>query len=113
MLAVVGEHGVHAVRHGLRQGAQEVGGDARSGALVQLGKGELRGAVDGHEKVEFALLGPDFGDVDVEVADRISLEALARGLAAVGLRQARDAVVRLRHRCRAERVRCGMVGCRA
>ena len=39
VLAVVGEHGVHAVGHGLQQGAQEVCGDARGGALVQLVKG--------------------------------------------------------------------------
>ena len=55
VLAVIGERGV-------QQGAQEVGGDPRGGALVQLGKGELRGSVDGHEKVELALLGPDLGD---------------------------------------------------
>jgi len=38
--------------------------------LVQLDEGELAGAVDGHQQVEAALLGPDLGDVDVEVADR-------------------------------------------
>jgi hypothetical protein len=47
---------------------------------VQLGKGELGGAVDGNEEVELALLGPHLGDVDVEVADRVGLEARAPGL---------------------------------
>ena len=110
VLAVVGEHGVHAARQGLLQGAQEVGGDARGGALVQLGKGERRGAVDGDEEVELALLGPDLGDVDVEVADRIGLEALAGRLVAVGFRQARDAVAL---EAAMQRASCGMVGCRA
>jgi hypothetical protein len=35
---------------------------------VQLGEGELAGAVDGDEQVELALLGADLGDVEVEVA---------------------------------------------
>src|SRR5215210_7590131 len=48
--------------------------------------------VYGHEEVELALLGSDLGDVDVEVADRIRLEPLLRGLVALGLGQARDAV---------------------
>jgi hypothetical protein len=52
---------------------------------VELGKGELRGPVNGHEEVELALRGPDLGNVDVEVADRVGLEALAGGLVAVGL----------------------------
>jgi hypothetical protein len=42
--------------------------------------------------VEFALLGSDLGDVDVEVADRVGLEALAGRLVAIGLGEARDAV---------------------
>jgi hypothetical protein len=40
--------------------------------------------------VEFALLGPDLGDVDVEVADRVGLEALADRLVALGLGQPRS-----------------------
>jgi hypothetical protein len=92
VVAVVGEHGVHAVWHGLEQGAEEVRGDARGGTLVELGESELRGAVDSHEEVELALLGPDLGDIDVEEADRVGLEALAGRPVAVGLGEARDAV---------------------
>ena len=77
-----------AIGDGLKESAEEVGGDADGGALVELSKGELRGAVDGNEEVELALLGPDLGDVDVEEADRISLEAFAYGLVAVGLGKA-------------------------
>jgi hypothetical protein len=46
---------------------------------MHLDEGELRGAVDGGQKIELALLGPDFGDIDMEVADRIGLELLVPG----------------------------------
>jgi len=52
-----------------------------------LGEGELRGSVDGDEEVELALLGPDLGDVNMEDADGVGLEALADRLVAVGLGQ--------------------------
>ena len=84
---VVGEHGVHAVRDGLQESPQEVARDPRGGPLVQLDEGKLRGTVDSHEKMELALLGPDLGDVDVEEADGVGLEALADGLVAAGLGQ--------------------------
>jgi hypothetical protein len=40
--------------------------------------------------VELALLGPDLGDVDMEVADRVALELAPVGLVAVDLRQPAD-----------------------
>ena len=42
--------------------------------------------------MELAFLGPDLGDVDVEVADRIGLELLLRRLVAFDIGQAADAV---------------------
>jgi hypothetical protein len=59
---------------------------------VQFDKGELGGAVDGDEQIEPALCGSHFGDVDVEVADRIGLELALGGRLALDLRQPRDAV---------------------
>jgi len=41
---------------------------------MQIGEGELRGPIDGGEEVEPALRGAYVGNVDVEVADRVSLE---------------------------------------
>ena len=81
--AVVGQHGVDLVGDGRGEGPQEVGGDAAGGLLVQLDEGELGRAVDGHEEIELALLGPDLGDVDVEEADRVALELGLFGLVAL------------------------------
>ena len=77
------EHRVDLVGHGRDKVAEEVARDAPRRLLVQLDKGELGRAVDGHEEVELALLGPDLGNVDVEEADRIALELGALRLAAV------------------------------
>ena len=59
---------------------------------MQLDKGELARAVDSHEEVELALLGPDLGNVDVEEANRVALEPGARRLVPIGVRQPADAV---------------------
>jgi hypothetical protein len=59
---------------------------------MQLHEGELGCAVDRDQQVELALLGSDFRDIDVEVADRVALELGAPRLVAVGVGQARDAV---------------------
>ena len=42
--------------------------------------------------MQLALLGPNLGDVDVEVADRIGLEGLLGGLVALDLGEPADAV---------------------
>ena len=57
MGAVVGHYG---------EGAKEVTGDLPGGLFVQLREGELRGPVDGDEKVKLALLGAHLGDVDMK-----------------------------------------------
>jgi hypothetical protein len=90
--AVVGQHGVDRVGHGGHQSAQEVRGDPAGCPLVQLSEGELARAVDGDEQGEASLFRVHLGDVDVEVADRVGLEAGALGLVAFGVRQPGDAV---------------------
>lgn len=60
--------------------------------LGEVGEGELRGSVDGHEEIEHAFLGADLGDVDVAVADGISLEPALAGLGVFHLRKPGDAV---------------------
>ena len=68
MDAVVGQHRVDLVGHGLCQSTEEVTGDARDGLLVQLDEGELGSSFDGDDEIEPSLLGADLGDVDMEVA---------------------------------------------
>jgi hypothetical protein len=71
---------------------QEVSCDPSCGPLVELGGGELRGPADGEEEVEPALRGADFGDVNMEVADRIGLEFALDALAVFDVREPRGAV---------------------
>jgi hypothetical protein len=59
---------------------------------MQFDEGELRGSVDCDNEVEFALRGSDFSNVDMKIADRVSLEfSLRRGFA-FDLRQPGDPV---------------------
>ncbi|MFK4529215.1 hypothetical protein ABIF90_007274 [Bradyrhizobium japonicum] len=90
--AIVREDGVNLIRHGLDEILQEVGGDAPGGYLVQLCVGELRGAIDGDEKIEPALGGADLSYVDVEVANWVALELAFDAFAIFHVRQPRNAV---------------------
>jgi hypothetical protein len=61
---------VDFVRHGRDKGFEEVRRGVPGCFLMQLGEGELRGAIDGHEEMEFAFLCPDLGNVDMKIANR-------------------------------------------
>jgi hypothetical protein len=87
---VIGEYGVDGVGDGRDEVAQECGGDQLGGPRVQFDIGELGSPIDGHELIEFALGGLNFGNVDVEIADRVALELLPVGLVAVHVRQPAD-----------------------
>ena len=76
--AVVGEHGVDPVRDVFKEPAEEVRRDPSGRAIVEFRKGELADPIDGHEQIQLALLGPDLGEIDVDVAQRIGFERLAR-----------------------------------
>lgn len=47
---------------------------------------------DSDEHVQLALLGPDLGNVDVEVADRVALEFPLRRFVALDIREPADAM---------------------
>ena len=81
--AVVCQHGVDLVGHGVDQGAEKVGGRLSRRFLLEPGTGELGRPVDRDEKIELAFLRSDLGDVDVEVADRMIGEVLGLGLVAL------------------------------
>lgn len=82
---VVGQDGVDLVRHGGDQRLQEGRCRHPVGALHELDERELAGAVDRQVEVELAFSGPDLGDVDVEVADRVRLELALGRLVAIDL----------------------------
>src|SRR5580658_448894 len=84
--------GVDLVGNGVDQPTQEVTRGLASHFLMQFDEGELRGSVDCNEQIEFALRGSDFGDVDMKIADRVSLEFLLGGGFAFDLRQPGDPV---------------------
>ena len=82
---------MNLVRHGCDKVAKEVGGDVlRLSDAAR--KGEFRRSVDGDEEMELAFLGPHFGNVDMEEADRVSLELLPRRLVPLDIWQLADAM---------------------
>jgi hypothetical protein len=87
---VVGENRVDLVGDSRDQGFEEGRGGGPSCLLDQLHEGELAGAINGYIEGELAFGGLDLSDVDVEIADRISLEFFLRGLATFDLRQSAD-----------------------
>ncbi len=54
---------------------------------MQLSEDELRRPINGHEEVELALLSANLGNVEVEVADRVTLEGFFSDLVTGDLRQ--------------------------
>ena len=74
------------LRTGRDERLQEAAGHGPISAFVQLGKGVFGRPVDGHPEVQLAFAGANLSDVDVEEANRISLEGLLAGLVAADLR---------------------------
>ena len=89
---IVGENRVDLVGDSRDQSFEEGRGGGPSRLPDQLHEGELAGAIDGDVEVELAFSGLELSNVDVEVADRVSLELFLRRLAAFDLRQSADAV---------------------
>ena len=87
---VVGEDRVDLVRDGDDQVAQEVSGSLARDLLMQFDEGELRRSVDGDDEIEFALRGSNFSDIDMKIADRVSLEFSFGGGFGFDLREPRD-----------------------
>jgi hypothetical protein len=59
--AVVGEHGVDAVRNSFDERFEERGGGSHVGSFHQFDHSELRSPIDGDEQVELAFGGPHLG----------------------------------------------------
>jgi hypothetical protein len=90
--AVVGQDRVDLVRDGRDQLFEERAGGHHRGASDQADEDELARAVDGDEQVKLSFGGADFGRIDMEVANGVSLERLPGRLVALDFRQSADAV---------------------
>ena len=90
MNAIVGENHVDFVGYGCDEAEQELASDACWSLVVQLGESKLRGSIDSNEEIELSLFGPHMCNVDVEVADRISLELASDPFAVLDIWKPRD-----------------------
>lgn len=81
-----------AVGYGFQRVLEELPSRSPVSLVDQLGDRELAGAVDADEQVQFAFGGLHLGNIDVEEANWLALEALALRLVALDVRQAGDAV---------------------
>ncbi len=88
----MGVHRTHLVRHGPDEMAEEVERHAPRCLPMWLDEGERGRGVDGDERLEPPFGRMNLGQIDVQVAERVGLEARALGLDAVDLRQSADAV---------------------
>lgn len=82
------------------------------GFVDQLCDGKLAGSVNCHKEIQLALAGTKLRDIDGEVANRIAFEFCRLGLSPF-ISGNRDMPCRCKQRCNEERVRCGIVGCKA
>ena len=80
--AIVRENGMDHVRNGFPQEFWELPGRLAIGFLDQLGHCKLAGSGNGGKEIKLTLLGPDIGDINVEIADGGKLELLALWLVA-------------------------------
>ena len=59
---------------------------------MKLDIGKFAGSVDGNEEMQLAFCGSHFSNVDMEVANRVSLELLLRSPVTFNIRQPFNAV---------------------
>ena len=74
--AVVSKHGVDVIRDRFDQIAKELRGCLGGSPLGKLCKSKLGSAINGHKEMELSFGALHFGDVDMEIADRIGFELL-------------------------------------
>ena len=71
---VVRQQFMHFVRNLFQDPPQKVDGDSLGGLRVQLGKGQLAGAVNGHEQIPLAFCRLHLGEIEVQVAQGLVLK---------------------------------------
>jgi hypothetical protein len=90
--AIVAEHRMDLIGNGCHQIWREFPRYSGSGLFMKFHVGELRRAVDCYEHVELTLFGPHLSNVDVEEANRVTLELLLRRSIAFDVQQSADAM---------------------
>ncbi len=85
--AVVSLDGVDTVGHRFQRVLQKLPSRLSVCLFYQSGHGELAGSVNGYKEKELAVGGPEFGDVDMKIADWIPLELLPLRLVPIHIRQ--------------------------
>lgn len=88
--AIIGQDGMDFVGHGRNQRDQKGGRRCPACFGNQLDEGELAGPVYRYVTIELAFGRAHFGDVDVEVPNRIGFELLLRFLVPCHFRQSAD-----------------------
>jgi hypothetical protein len=86
-LDVIGQYEVDLVGNRLQHGLKEGHGGGSVRLFIEPDDGKFRCAINCYEHVELALTAAHFSDVDVEEADRISLDFLLCGRVAVHVGQ--------------------------
>ena len=90
--AVISKYGMDLVGDNRDQSLQESGCRFSVGLHMELSESKLRSAVNRNKQVELTLFGANFGDVNVEVTDRVVLERFLTPCIAFNLRQPADVV---------------------
>ena len=89
---VVGEHGMNAIGNGCYQGQKKGCGCLHIGSFDQFHEGKLRSTVNGYKQIKTALGSAHLSQIDVKVANRITLEFFPAGFpVALHFRQSADA----------------------
>jgi len=84
---------MYFIRNLFQDPPQKVDGDNLGGLRVQLGKGQLTGAVNGHEQIPLAFCRLHLGEIEVQIVQGVVLKRRFFGLRPLFARwQAADAV---------------------
>ena len=66
---------------------QDLPGHSPIGLIDEPRDGEFAGSINGYKKIKLALLGPDLGDVNLEVPNWVSFKLLPLGFVTFDIRQ--------------------------
>ncbi len=110
--AVIGENGVDPLKDGFQQMLEELPGRLSVSRCNELSDREFGRSVIAHREIKLTFNRPHLGNVDMEEPDEERLDSWPLGLSP-STSGRRELPCRCRHRFTADRVRCGLDGCKA